>query len=421
MDGIQGMIRHMNQVVQAPHNQRRAAARAQRRDDEAREPLPREQCRVRCKKLTVTWPQTGDLPKAFAGEHLRTILAPWGVLKLAVVSELHKDGHPHLHAAAQTYEKIDLRFPDFDVTWGGRTYQGRYEPCKSWPAWIRYLSKGDDASPYEVGFSLEEERFKLMGVSDRVAVMLKDGASVYELLNKFPGFVMQHLGKIRDLQRLLEIGLLRPRPPRVAPMLVDIFPFDPSRGRPIIHIPIGCGWDGTKCIPQRKYKDKQYWIWGPPNVGKTYILNTLQEIYKFIGYDLDCMNDHFEWRNDWYDFCFIDDADEEILQKISYSRFIKWMAGDKNLYLNVKHLRAIKNDNITCIIFASDNIDTTFAHIKSKNKLASIHARFIEIDATIYNLRGTVYSPAFQQVQNVNLNTPPIGNYDDVFPPLEQL
>ncbi len=153
--------------------------------------------RMHAKKLALTYPQCELAP----GIALARILVKWGVnnIKWVVVGqEKHRDGNHHLHAAIWLKTAFDTTSPSSLDFIGGQ--HGSYETMRDPAAWVKYCIKDGNWVASE-GFDPEAyitSRKKRSAVSfETVAKKIKGGKTVKEVNDAHPGFILQHLAKVR--------------------------------------------------------------------------------------------------------------------------------------------------------------------------------------------------------------------------------
>lgn len=129
--------------------------------------------------------------------HLPTVRP---LLRAVVAREEHQDGTPHLHVLAVFGGVIDTTRPDFFDPVGGQ--HGNYQKTKNERDWYNYVTKADKAFVTFGEFVFTESGRKAT-VSDEVALSLKDGVSMRELVRERPGFVLRHQRLIREFTVLL--------------------------------------------------------------------------------------------------------------------------------------------------------------------------------------------------------------------------
>ena len=102
--------------------------------------------RLQSKKLFLTYPQC-NIDKEIALDLLKGILTPFDPSYIVVSSELHEDGHPHLHALAVLNKKYDSRQPTcLDLTCPATDVvsHGNYQGARDAKSVHQYVTKDDN-------------------------------------------------------------------------------------------------------------------------------------------------------------------------------------------------------------------------------------------------------------------------------------
>ena len=165
-------------------------------------------------------------------------------------------------------------------TIGGK--HGNYQSCRSVKDTYNYVRKGgnfqEKGTPPAVCTTKK---------SDLVAQSLRSGASLGAVEEMDPGYFMLHFQKITTYHKWISVKKLREIPQR-PPLMISNWKFQFQVGFP------------------RAFKEKQYWIVGPPNTGKTTFITELIEL-GFRSYIMPKNNYWNDWDDDAYDFAYIDE------------------------------------------------------------------------------------------------------------------
>lgn len=213
--------------------------------------VPRVDKSKKAKGWFCTWPKCGETQEMC----LECMKEKFNVIEYVICRETHKDESMHLHAFLKLDKRVYFRADLFDFN----GYHGHYEIAKSWSAVQKYVKKdGDFITNIDVNAAMKK---KSKGVKEKNAI----------LLNKPP----------RELVDDGDISLM------MLPQLLKAKRMYNMCEKPDKHIPRKC-----------------YWIWGPPRVGKSYVVRELfEDVYE-------------KSQNKWWDnYCgedvvLIDDMDK---------------------------------------------------------------------------------------------------------------
>lgn len=177
-----------------------------------------------------TWPKC-EMKKEDALIVLKTNGLP-EIVEYVIAEEEHSDGTPHLHAFLKFERKIRFSQCKFDLL----GYHGNYQPAKSWLAVKKYVKKdGNYISNIDVDSAMMK---KSKNLKERNALLLnKDPKSLIDD-GDISLLMLPHYLKAKRMYEMVE------KPPK--------------------HMPRKC-----------------YWIWGPPRVGKSYVVRELfDDVYE---------------------------------------------------------------------------------------------------------------------------------------------
>jgi len=230
-------------------------------------------------------------------------LAPieWAV----VCEEQHEDGSPHLHLCGSFKEKQRYRSSDWADSIGGK--HGSYEPMRNLKKSVEYVTKA--GSYIAEGIDVEEYLKKGVSTRDAVARALIEGSGIDDLLDEHPGYVLEKRKQILDF--INDIGVKRARQ-------VEVVTFTPPT---VVHP--GYGWEAVvdwlnlnMTEEPRPFKQKQLWLFGPPNVGKTTLLDGIRQQWRTYEIPIsESWDDHFDDR------CF----DVAVVDEFRGQRPVTWM------------------------------------------------------------------------------------------------
>lgn len=297
--------------------------------------------RLNAKNLFLTWPKND----ADAGVVTNNLLEHFGadnVSYLCVSTEDHEDGTPHLHALVCLKNKVDIKnAATLDEIGGGK--HGNYQSAKNVRNVLEYVKKGGNFVEHGTcPVKANETKCRM------IASQLLEGADLDKVIETDPGFALLHLRAIMMFKHQVDQMKMKKRE-KPSPLSYSFYGH---------MIEIGFS---------REFKQKQYWIWGGPNTGKTSFINDLG-VHGFLGYQIPTNDDHVEWENGTYDFAYID----EFHGQLSITFLNQFLQGSL-LKMNVKGRSAIKRENIPVFILSNFPPDRAWKNISdvSLNALLS--------------------------------------------------
>lgn len=287
----------------------------------------RRKLRINAKNLFLTYPKN-DLD---AGEVMNRIVDHFGMENISYIcvgQEEHADKTLHLHACVCLKEKCDIQNATAVLEqWGGKN--GNYQSARSVRDVITYVKKGGVF--VEAGVPPTAAKQK---ISSQIAEGVRNGLNLEQLDEMDPGYLMTHLKHIESYMNFHLKRKLRSTPPR-PPLILHRWGHVFEIGLP------------------REHKQKQKWIVGPPNTGKTsLVLDLFTE--GFRGFQIPENND-FSAFDDLYDFAYIDEFNGQLT--IQFLNL--WLEGVP-MQLNTKGGSTFKRRNIPTFILSNLKPDRVF-------------------------------------------------------------
>lgn len=332
----------------------------------------------------LTYPRTSSSKKSM----MEALLNRWKdqVTWAIIAEEQHLDGTPHLHLVFQLDKKQNSRDPRiFDLL---GEHPNITSP-RSMKKVIAYVRKSDrtplvhGAVPY-----MQENAASGIPKSTLVANDLISGLSIREILAKDPGYVMINLQKIQTFQNFLQ-ATQTTKKLHIADLLDPLRRWIAERSRIRENpeeIDLELGFSGItptnrklfewlcENLPKtrREFKQKQLWIWGPPNTRKTSFVRFLERFLKIYTIPHEPFDDLF--YDDAYDMAFCDEW-------LPTARETSWLNGfvqGGSHPIRVKGTQRMKTDNIPVIIASNFPISLSFKN----DHVASVETRFLELHFT---------------------------------------
>jgi len=332
-------------------------------------PTTETRYRLRGKQFFLTYPQCSVTKESTLTKIKETFKEN---LRFAVVSEEdHQDGTPHLHVALNLHKEIDWRTcTKMDALTG---QHGNYQTSRSMIAVVKYVVKGNVVVSHGINLERYLQAAK-MGKSTQIAVTLDDGATLTDIKEIDAGFLMMNMKKIKEYQTWLRTEKMKKQ--LVQPGEFDYASRSLAHGSAVI-----AGWLQENLFSDRDFKQKQLFIWGDPNMGKTTLINSLREIGVRI---------YYMPYEDFYDMYDDDCYDLIVLDEFKGQKRIQ----DLNLWLDGSHFPVrrkgiapyLKKANLPMIIISNYRLElcykvdeTRLAPLQARLKQVEVK-RFIEID-----------------------------------------
>ena len=225
--------------------------------------------RLKCKNAFFTWPQC-DTPMATILDRIKAHFAE--KLKYVVVCE--EDHHDtegvHRHATLCFNKTLDVTgMPTLDALAGKH---GSYGPCRDVLASIKYTKK--DKTFVEYG---DEPKTKNSGnpkITDILAKAAMEGKTLDELNTVSPGYVFQHYRSASDyIAWRGELDAQKLVPPKLPWHPISI---ETMATMPDCWIEVA-SWLNDNLFTVRKHRQTQLYIHGPTAVGKSLLVEWLNQ------------------------------------------------------------------------------------------------------------------------------------------------
>lgn len=274
--------------------------------------------RIHAKSLFLTYPQCQaskeevqrNLQESFKG-HLQWYL---------IAEEKHEDGSPHVHIGLETKEQMnytDQAKLDKLVVSSSHPEgkHGNYQAMRNKRNTVIYLT-----NPYNKktgtylseGIDIDSVIGKQGFKTDELVKMLKEGAKPEEIMDAFPSLYLKNYRSIHQIAG--DVASLR-QCSRTLPKIVSIQikSTSPSNTSAASMLEEWLNSNLSRDKQPRKPRQQQMYIWGPPAIGKSTLVNKLKEFLRVyeIPYE--------EWNDNYLDGAFdLMIADEFKAQKAIY-------------------------------------------------------------------------------------------------------
>jgi len=253
------------------------------------------------KLLLLTYPRC-SVPKEDCLARLHSLFAASTIHQpptAAVVSqETHEDGGLHLHVALKFAEAFETQLPSFFDFLTGQ--HGNYKPRASWKGTLKYITK-EDSSPCLSGITAES-LLKLTGrasprekITDSVAQLCMDRVPMDQIARRYPGFAMMNHRKIQNFHTWIGAPMNRELPPWPG---IAYRGSDSSTAKIVL-------WAQANLFTKRDFKQKQLYIHGPHDSGKTSFVNSLNTWVR--TYKIPPFENFYDFYDDRHDLLFYDE------------------------------------------------------------------------------------------------------------------
>jgi len=346
--------------------------------------------RLQCSRIFITFPQCETTPE----DALQRIKESpkTNACQVVIAREKHQDGHHHLHIFIEFPKSINIRdqkYFDFICN-----KHGNLQKVKCKEAVLAYITKENEWISHAIDVPQVLQAWKTKGEkkrkrekqtkSHKIYEYLKGGSTYQDLLknDELGSFLVLHSQKVQRLahefQKLQEKEKRNAEKPKYLHFVLNDMEYDMLANMP--------------------FKSKQFWIWGPPNVGKsTFIMKLEQAGLK--GFQIPTNGDFARWDDDQWDFVYID----EFKGQLTIQFLNEFLQGSK-MYLNGKYVvgGTIKNKNVPVFILSNYTPEEVY-HKKVARDLEPLLARLRVIKLESYNdysvltepIRDTNGSPLF--------------------------
>lgn len=307
----------------------------------------------------LTFPQC-DIPKQSAIENIvaKENLQVKGVI---VAQEHHADGSLHLHVGVFLKKRLRTRDQNFwDFVCGKH---GSYEPMYSIQGSLKYLHKED--TKCAIHGEVPELQVSKGSKSDTVAGMICSGASLQEIATKMPGYFLLNKKKIEDFKSwTMNLEVTRSLLPLHMPL--DTTGMNENT-RSI------ADWLNTNLLKNRAFKQKQLYVWGEANLGKTSMILQIQKYLRVYFVPM---------TEDFYDFYSDEDYDLIVFDEFRGQKTVTFMnAFLQGGFYNIrkKGSQYMKTKNLPSIILSNYDPSTIYKDpMKTSTFLARLETVHVE-------------------------------------------
>lgn len=308
--------------------------------------------RLRGKHLYLTYPQNTMAPNTMMQKIKEHLEIDWCVICV----EDHADGHPHLHVCLKQLQETTVKHAVLDIIGGGK--HGNYQIPRSVDAVLMYVTKefkqNSNSSSRFVSFNFDVVAFrkrkntKQSNKGDVLARMIIDGKTFDDCVAVYPGYSMMHKRQLQDFEMHEEIKRQRIKLPwKDALKVLETSFLSPLNSNGILIYK----WLTDNFSPdlkktKRKFKQKQLYIHGPANLGKSSLIIFLSKFLNVYHLTKDSYCDAF--KDGVYDLAVLDEFSAQ--KTIAFLN--EWLQGG-TMPLKVRFSHRTKTQNIPTIILSN--------------------------------------------------------------------
>jgi len=313
-------------------------------------------------------------------------------------NETHEDGAPHCHAVVGLEKTLRTRDPSFLDGITGK--HPNLVKVKSPLDAIRYVKKGGKFMEYgEVPQSTAERKRKR---GDEICEMLEAGKSMRDVYMADRGFYMRNKSHIHSMKHELDMWSHEDGMKPIEQIQLK-YRRDPDL---IYQDRVIVSWLVKNLCMKRPFKAKQLFITGPPDVGKTHLVNYLSEFLRVY---------HIPANEDFYDH-YTDDVQLCVLDEFKAQKTVQWMnefLQGSLMSLRKKGSQYLKRSNPPVIILSNYTLEDCYKN-QDSTRLESLKCRLLEVHVyqriEIYDLPEAGHSPGNTKISTDLPPTPQLGD-----------
>jgi len=267
--------------------------------------------RFASKSLFLTFPQCDFPLDDFVNNLNKTF--PTLIEKGVACQERHQDGNSHLHCAlifTKTFQTRQIRF--FDGLVSPPKHPNINSKFKGGaPAAFKYCMKEGNYRPLPSANEFDLETFMDLSASKKstkaalIVSEIQTGATLNQIDDLFPDYLLLHLSSVERYSNFVELKKKQEA-------------YAMTRGIPILvksaigHITSWntqiATWLQTNLRMNRVHRQKQMWIKGPPECGKTHLIMWLETTFNLSIYYWPKGEDWWDgYRDNSYDLIVLDE------------------------------------------------------------------------------------------------------------------
>ncbi len=322
---------------------------------------PRQGFRLQAVRIYLTYPQCDTTKEVVLqrakdrwGEELRWIV---------IGQENHADGNLHLHIAICFVRKKDFQSASY-LDFLTMTH-GNYQAMKKMRECLEYCTK--DGNYLEEGICAADWLMAQQPVSARIAKAVADGKDLEEVHSEFPSYMVRNLRQVEYYISWRKRMRTQMREPEWDGVMCARDAPHPTHA--IV------AWLNRNILSPRIHKQRQLWIWGPPNVGKSSLLLLLSTWLRVLWMPKE-ENYYDLWEDNVYDLMVIDEFRGQ--KKLTWMNEV--LEGVP-LVMPFKGGQRMKTQNIPIIICSNGTPNQSYSKVDVQ-WLAPLEARLKVVEVT---------------------------------------
>lgn len=301
---------------------------------------------------------------------------------MMVAEEVHQDGCPHLHVALKFKKRMDVRQHNFFDFMSNNELEGGSNHCNieifnSPAGTVEYLSKWDPepvrhgeiperkkkTTSSRGGNSSSEGKPRKPKITQTIHQYFKAGKTLQDIdkEEELGPFLMCNLAKLRDYQSWQQVQAAKLRGPG------DAVEFRTACTRTPCQKVVE--WLEKNLNQPRRFKQKQLYIHGPPNTGKTTLLEKLRHHYRVFEMPADDKRFN-DWEDGAYDIAVMD----EFKGQLPITFLNKFLDGQTMKLAALYSVGIQKKQNIPMIICSNFTVENAY-HNSSHEALHPLQIR----------------------------------------------
>ncbi len=328
--------------------------------------------RVQAKKFFLTYPKNETTSEVA----MKAILTKFPKLKWCIVAqEAHKDETHHLHVALWLNSTVDYRNRDYwDFVTGKK---GNYQVARDIVRVVKYVTKENKYLCYQIDPPtwLKAKKKKTGTSFELVAKLMQDGKSLDDLDAIYPGMIAMNLQKLQKYKKFL---VKKER--KAMKAVLDEWEALGILALPQDFRPLGLWLNSNLSGAKRPFKQKQLWLHGKSNLGKTTLVEKLMRFFRVYMVPMDSKS-----LDDYEDA----EYDLIVLDEFKGQKSITWMNGfvqGGHFPVHRRYNSTLKVLNLPVIVLSNYTIDQAYERVShfTPERLDSIKNRFFQCHVTSY-------------------------------------
>lgn len=234
---------------------------------------------LRAKNIGLTYPQC-IVDKSEMLKHLHTLVGKWDPLLIIVSQEDHESGQPHLHAYIKIKKQLSTRNQRFfDFNKEGRIYHPNIQTVRKDQSWISYITKDGHYETYPSGYKPNTAWIKKQKdskhsstLTDIVVQDIKsNNLTAEKVYEKYPKFFFQNQDKIERFIMFKHQKEVTEQNKKIFESIKEFV-----GNHELINQRIA-GWLNDNILKPHQFRQKNLWIWGKTQLGKTQLIENLKK------------------------------------------------------------------------------------------------------------------------------------------------